>query len=102
LAAWLYDREGERWNFLLASPDVDSLGTRAFLEVMLNKVFKKFGDKLWPIELEDLRVVSPSDPRASTLDQFRRKAPGGREVWVTGASTGSLDDALVYPAEQAQ
>src|SRR5712691_1463505 len=95
LAAWLYDSETDRWTFFIASPQYDSLGTRTYLELMLNNVFKTFSERVWPIELADLRLASPNDPFARSLNLVRQASPT-HPLRFTGVRVGDqyLEDAL--------
>ncbi len=96
-ALWLYRTEASDWILLLAFPEVESLGPRAFYE-KIQRVFASNRKVLEPLTLQDIVVMGPSEPLLQLLRGALRTGSGISEIRFTGNRINNtlIEDALIY------
>lgn len=96
-ALWLYRTEASDWILLLAFPEVERFGPRAFYE-KIQRVFASNRKVLEPLTLQDIVVMGPSEPLLQLLKGALQTGPGLSEIRFTGNRINNtlIEDALIY------
>ncbi|MFO0809111.1 MAG: hypothetical protein U0746_10840 [Gemmataceae bacterium] len=98
-AGWIKEDEGGQWYLYIVSPLVDAPGPTAAYR-KLNPIYKDLVDKgPLPIDLFDIKLVSPNDAIGKALVEFAPKHAGPlisgyRRPYLGGVP---IQEARLYP-----
>lgn len=98
-AFWLYYPESEEWRLVIATPLVDEKGpldTYSQLQAVLQRVL--FEIQPADLYLQNIAVISPSDPLVKAIRRATHIAPKAPYVRLTRSPLGGtyVEDAYVY------
>lgn len=94
-AFWYYRSEADQWFLYLVSDIVDQNGLRAAYTI-LGRAISQLPNLL--IDRFAVKVVSPSDPIAKAVLDFRSKRHAQMPTWVHSANLGDvyIEHAYIY------
>ena len=98
-AFWLYESDIDDWRLYVATPTVDSDGSREAYS-RIHRILSELAQPI-DISLSHVRVVSPSDPIVRALKSAYKVETGDATVHVRKSIFEGvvIEDALVYRIE---
>jgi hypothetical protein len=95
-ALWFYDSENNRWQLMIASPNVDTDGPKQSYS-FIRSAFDQLPDARSAMSLFDVTVRSPADRLIEVIGKELHTGPGIHRRRFRGAISGQyINDALVY------
>jgi hypothetical protein len=95
VALWQYSSDWGEWRLVLATPRVDSLGSRDVYGQIIGLLRRKPEIGL---QSDQISVVGLSDKRVQALRQTYHRPKGGEGIWLgrSGAHGVYFEDAYLY------